>query len=54
MIEATTSWAYVGAGLRIQLELAGAGVFAGVLLSGHGAEGVPVPLRQRRRGARTW
>ena len=36
IVEATTSWAYVGAGLRIPLELLGPGVLDGVLLAQSG------------------
>ena len=49
MIETTTSWAYVGAGLRIQLGAAGAGVFDGVLLPRHRAQGLHLARGQGRR-----
>jgi hypothetical protein len=38
MVEATNSWAYVGAGLRILIELLGPRIFDGVLFAQHRAE----------------
>ncbi len=50
MIEASTSWAYVGAGLRIQLELLGPEYAMEFNSLGHRSENLHVARCDRRRG----